>query len=192
MKTRNVFAVGLAIFALVITASWAQIPNSNYMQAGGTRWVIGGSLDVVSGGDLDVESGGALKIAGTAITASGAEINKLAGVTAGSVTANKALVCGASSQLNSLAITSLKAGVANGDGADIKTCVMGSGVLSSGQATSTVVIAGCTASSLVFVTINTANTTAVLKSAVPGTGSFVVTLSEAANTDTTMSWQVWK
>lgn len=48
---------------------------SNYMEQGGSRWVIGGSLDVVSGGDLDVETGGALKIAGTTVTASAAEIN---------------------------------------------------------------------------------------------------------------------
>lgn len=53
--------------------------TSNYIEQGGARTVIGGSLDVVSGGELDVESGGSLKIAGTAITATAAEINQLDG-----------------------------------------------------------------------------------------------------------------
>lgn len=54
------------------------MPNvKNYNEQGGARTVIGGSLDVASGGDLDIESGGALKIAGTAITASAAELNYL-------------------------------------------------------------------------------------------------------------------
>lgn len=52
--------------------------TSNYKQLGGSRWVIGGSLDVASGGEIDVESGGSLKIAGTAVTASAAELNELA------------------------------------------------------------------------------------------------------------------
>lgn len=55
---------------------------SNYKEQGGARTVIGGSLDVVSGGDLDIESGGSLKIAGTAITATAAEINSVADVSA--------------------------------------------------------------------------------------------------------------
>lgn len=50
---------------------------ANYREQGGTRSVIGGSLDVVSGGELDVESGGALKIGGTAVTATAAELNQL-------------------------------------------------------------------------------------------------------------------
>lgn len=49
----------------------------NYKTQGGARWVIGGSLDVASGGDLDIESGGAIKIAGTAIAATAAELNIL-------------------------------------------------------------------------------------------------------------------
>lgn len=62
--------------------------GSNYGEQGGDRWVVGsgGSLDVESGGELDVESGGALKIAGTAITATAAELNKLA--SAGAVVAS--------------------------------------------------------------------------------------------------------
>ena len=75
MKRRTAFLLGVALLGAV--ALWAQTypSGSNYSQPGGTRWVIGGSLDVVSGGDLDVESGGALKIAGTTVTASAAELN---------------------------------------------------------------------------------------------------------------------
>ena len=54
------------------------MPNvKNYTEQGGARTVVGGSLDVASGGDLDVESGASLKIAGTAITATAAELNYL-------------------------------------------------------------------------------------------------------------------
>ena len=54
---------------------------SNYTEQGGARDVIGGSLDVISGGELDIESGGALKLAGTQVTATAAELNKLSGAT---------------------------------------------------------------------------------------------------------------
>ena len=59
---------------------------SNYTEQGGERTVIGGSLDVISGAEVDIESGGALKIAGTAVSASAAELNKLDG--AGAVIAS--------------------------------------------------------------------------------------------------------
>jgi len=51
-----------------------------YTEQGGSRQVVasGGSLDVESGGELDIESGGALKLAGTQITATAAEINAAA------------------------------------------------------------------------------------------------------------------
>jgi len=68
----------LLLLAVAFIAGLALAQNvSNYMEQGGARWVIGGSLDVVSGGDLDIESGGALKIAGTAVTATAAELNAL-------------------------------------------------------------------------------------------------------------------
>lgn len=54
---------------------------SNYNEQGGSRAVVGGSLDIISGGDLDVESGASLKIAGTEVTSTAAELNKLDGVT---------------------------------------------------------------------------------------------------------------
>lgn len=67
-----VFAAGVAV---------GQYNVSNYTEQGGARTVIGGSLDVVSGGDLDVESGAALKLAGTAVTSSAAELNAVDGLT---------------------------------------------------------------------------------------------------------------
>lgn len=64
-----------AIFALLLTVVVAQ-NVSNYFEQGGARWVVGGSIDVISGGEIDVESGGSLKIAGTQVTATAAEINE--------------------------------------------------------------------------------------------------------------------
>lgn len=54
----------------------------NYGEQGGARDVIGGSLDIVSGGEIDIEAGGALKIAGTQVNSSAAELNIMTGVTA--------------------------------------------------------------------------------------------------------------
>ena len=55
-----------------------------YREQGGDRQVIasGGALDVESGGELDIESGGSFKLAGVAVTASAAELNKTDGLTA--------------------------------------------------------------------------------------------------------------
>lgn len=181
-------------------------PAPAYVTAlGCTSFAIGGTTVTATAAELNIMDN---------VTATYTEINKLAGVTAGTATASKAAVLGASGQLNALTIGN--ATIQNGtfDGASVgattapavtasaltlpvnaasnKTVIMGSGILSSGQATTTVAIVNCSASSLVFCTLLTDNTTAVLKSAVPGTGSFVVTLSEAANTDTTICWQVWK
>lgn len=87
----------------------------------------GDNLIVASGGEIDFESGASLKIAGTAVTASAAElniidgvtadkdeINKLNGVTAGTVTASKAIVAGANKNVDVLAIADLKLGAGAG------------------------------------------------------------------------------
>ena len=65
---------------------------ATYREQGGSRFVVatGGSLDVESGGEIDIESGGALKIAGTAIDATAAEINAVADVSAGAAIAANA------------------------------------------------------------------------------------------------------
>lgn len=77
------------------------------LEQDGKRLACGssGSIDIESGGELDIESGGAFKIAGVAVSASAAELNKtdgltatvaqlnmLSGVTAGTAAASKAVV----------------------------------------------------------------------------------------------------
>jgi hypothetical protein len=84
MKPTFLLAGALALLA--IGGAHAQ-SVSNYIEQGGARTVIGGSLDVVSGGEIDVESGGALKLGGTAITATAAEINTAADISAGAAVA---------------------------------------------------------------------------------------------------------
>lgn len=81
MSKRLLFGAIAVCLAVFVGIAWAQ-NVVNYKEQGGARWVIGGSLDVASGGDLDIESGGAIKIAGTAVTADAAELNKIDGVTA--------------------------------------------------------------------------------------------------------------
>ena len=51
-----------------------------YTEQGGDRQVVasGGSVDIESGGEIDVESGASLKLAGTAVSATAAEINQAA------------------------------------------------------------------------------------------------------------------
>ena len=101
-----------AVAALAAFAALAQ-NVSNYTEQGGARTVIGGSLDVVSGGEIDIESGGALKIAGTAVTASAAELNAADITAAGTVQASKAVVVDANkdaSAFRNLTVTNLDAG----------------------------------------------------------------------------------
>lgn len=63
-----------------------------YREQGGDRFVVasGGSADVESGGEIDIESGGSLKLAGTAIAATAAEINRAADASARIVNATAA------------------------------------------------------------------------------------------------------
>lgn len=64
--------------------------TDNYRDQGGADWHIGGTLQIESGGEIDIESGGALKIAGTAVTATAAEINSAADVSANAAIAANA------------------------------------------------------------------------------------------------------
>jgi hypothetical protein len=54
---------------------------------------------------LDVETAGGLKVASVAISSTPAELNQLAGVTAGTVTASKAVVVGSSKEVNEWTVT---------------------------------------------------------------------------------------
>lgn len=58
-----------------------------------------GNAVVPTGKSLDIESGGALKIAGTQVNATAAELNQQAGATAGTVVASKAVVVDASKDI---------------------------------------------------------------------------------------------
>lgn len=89
----------LLICFIAVTVAVAAPVTLNYMESG-SRWVIGGSFDVASGGDMDIESGASLKIAGTAITATAAEINASSDIaTPGVAEASKAVVLGASKEI---------------------------------------------------------------------------------------------
>lgn len=81
MSKRLLFGAVAACLAFFVGIAWAQ-NVLNYKEQGGARWVIGGSLDVASGGDLDIESGASIKIAGTALSSSAAQLNKMTTVTA--------------------------------------------------------------------------------------------------------------
>ena len=120
---KKVLFTALLVALILAPAAMFGQNVANYFEQGGARWVIGGSLDVASGGDLDIESGGALKIGGTAVTASAAEVNALAstglsaaelaflnGVTAGTTVASKAVVVDANKRVDDLDITALEIG----------------------------------------------------------------------------------
>lgn len=114
MRRRNLLvaiAVGLAVGVAFIAAD-PSYTTGFYVEQGGDRAVVasGGSLDVESGGVMDVESGGSLKIAGTAVTSSAAELNLVDGSVAGTAVASKALVLGASKEAVGLGSVTLDVG----------------------------------------------------------------------------------
>ncbi len=100
----------------------------NHMEQGGAQWDIEGALDIESGGYLNANSGGmvnlksgsivtvagtmnvsgTLKIGGTTVSPTGAQLNFLAGVTAGEAQASKAVVLDSNSKIDALDITALK------------------------------------------------------------------------------------
>ncbi len=75
---------GVMLLTAIALAQISSCPTLNCWLDGtaptamGDRVTIGGSLDITTGGDLDVEAGATLNIAGTAITASAAELNQAA------------------------------------------------------------------------------------------------------------------
>jgi hypothetical protein len=134
MKT---FGKGLAIGLLVGLVLFFAAPLvaqnvSCYLDQGGAGFHAGSGCTVTieSGGVINIASGGALKIGGTTVTATAnalntitpadvtataTEINTLAGVTAGTVTAGKAIVTTTSKHIDALVITD--GGLALGAGA---------------------------------------------------------------------------
>lgn len=88
-------ATGVAAISHAATNSTAKVGK----QQGGDRFYV------ASGGELDVESGGALKIAGTTMSCTAAELNTLASVVAGTTSASKALVVDSNKKLDTLVIS---------------------------------------------------------------------------------------
>lgn len=103
-----VFCLLFTLFGIT-TFAIAQLPSSNYNEQGGLRTVIGGSIDVISGGEIDVESGGALKIAGTSVTSTAAELNAMDGIT--STTAELNILDGVTSTAAELNFNDLTTGL---------------------------------------------------------------------------------
>lgn len=73
MKLRTIF---LSLLGLALVAA-CSANVSNYHDQGGALWHVGGELDIDSGGILDVKSGASWKIAGTAVTATAAQLNRV-------------------------------------------------------------------------------------------------------------------
>jgi hypothetical protein len=73
-----------------------------------------GTTALPTGGSLDIESGASLKIAGTAVSASAAELNLVDGSTAGTAVASKAAVLGANKELDEVHAVKLYVGAAAG------------------------------------------------------------------------------
>ncbi len=113
---------GVSCFA---TGSDPLVAADVYIGPGGDILYVktGGEVMVESGGSLDIESGGAFEIAGVAVTSSAAELNKMNGVTAtaselntvdvtaGTLTASKAVVVDAASNIDAFEVVgTLQAG----------------------------------------------------------------------------------
>jgi len=91
------FTLWGALLVVVVIGGMVAVAGDGYTTKiyktdGGDRLVVdaggeievqsSGAVEVQSGGEIDVETGGALKLAGTAVTATAAELNILDGVTA--------------------------------------------------------------------------------------------------------------
>jgi hypothetical protein len=84
MKKTLLITAILFLFATVSWAADATYSAGVYHKAGGDEEVVasGGKITVESGGIVDIESGASLKLAGTAITATAAELNAAADISA--------------------------------------------------------------------------------------------------------------
>lgn len=114
MKSKRMteaLTVLLVILFVLMGQLWAQgYQTKVYMKQGGAEQVVasGDRITLLSGGILDFEAGSLFKVEGTRITATAAEFNRLAGVTAGTVTANKAIVVDSNRVINYLKVTDLR------------------------------------------------------------------------------------
>ncbi len=93
MRKRKLLILSGAIIALISATLVAQPVTKVYLTSGGNKIVV------ASGGTMDVESGGLFQIAGTTVTATAAQLNASAAVTAGTVTASKTVVVDANKDI---------------------------------------------------------------------------------------------
>jgi len=115
-KYLSIISALLLLIAGLVWAADNTYTTGFYVEQGGNRAVVasGGSLDVESGGEIDIESGGYLKIGGTAITATAAQIND---VTAGKVAvSSKAFTAGEDWELSATEAKSTILVVSSGSG----------------------------------------------------------------------------
>jgi hypothetical protein len=71
---------------------------------GNDKWMIEGEIEVQSGGVIDIESGASLKIAGTAVTSTAAELNVLHGIPSTLTSAELAILDGVTATKNEINI----------------------------------------------------------------------------------------
>lgn len=114
---KKLFGIG-AVALLVCAVAFAQ-NTLVYLEQGGAKQVIlsGGEVEIRSGGVLDVQSGGTVVLAGATLSAT--ELGFVDGVTAGTATASKAVVLGASKEIatiTSATITTLTTSGITGTG----------------------------------------------------------------------------
>ena len=204
--SKSILAVGaaaLAAAAMAFAPALAQVYNVlNYSAQGGALWNVGGAFNVLSGGVMDVKSGGTLKIAGTTVSATAAELNANAGATAGTVVASKAAVVDASSNITGFHNVGLNGLLAFGSGGSVTadkstlTANVGNSYAVTGNTMAgvlttdslTTAAAGSQAITITDSQVTTASAILVTRSggtnsagtpiikAVPGTGSFVLTV----------------
>lgn len=179
-----------------------------YAQQGGANFVAGSgcSIAVKSGGVLNIESGGAFEIGGTAVTATAAELNALAGtglsaaelgvidgVTAGTVVAGKAVVPTTGKTVDEINVTLLKVGTVD------KTAAVAAAVATpvAGVAAGYKTARGETALDgsnptdvATGLTTIVACTLTIKATAAPGVGTSVVTYSWSGATLSLYGWKV--
>lgn len=95
MKKFMTFILMILFLASLALAADSTYTTKVYHKQGGDEEVVadggqitvesGGEIEIESGGIIDVESGGYFKIAGTAVTSSATELNKLASIGSGDV-----------------------------------------------------------------------------------------------------------
>lgn len=185
LRNRYMIFCAAILFIVFSGALVAQQMGKFQAKSGGNEiWGQSGlTIRMKSGSTIDHESGSYLKIAGTSITSSAAELNVLAAVTPGTTSASKALVAGSSGELNALTITAPTLGTRLLTQTKIRNLPVG-GML-------TVTIANLDADDLVFGQMMAwdaeADSSIYIRRIVPGSGSAVVYLTATPTDSVTVA-----